>query len=283
MNEAIAIRNKKMNEALECIASRARSRPEVGIVLGSGLGDAARAIEVRASIPYAEIPHFPSTTVSGHPGNLLVGRLAGVDVVVLQGRLHYYEGYAMSEVVFPIDLLGLLGAKVVVETCAVGALRRGFDPGDLVSVSDHVNLMGDNPLLGVSDDLGRFVDMTDAYAPDLRRLMKEAAREAGLDLKEGVYAAVQGPSYEKPAEERLLSGNADHVRMSLVPELKEARSLGLEVAAVAVVSNAHGRGEGVSHAEVLEVAKRAVPKLEKLLIGFTGKVSGYLIDRKGDA
>ncbi len=282
MGEANARRADRIREALEYVLSRGRSRPAAGIVLGSGLAAAVGAIEVRSSIPYEEIPNFPSTSVAGHPGNLVIGALGELDVVVLQGRLHYYEGYAMSDVVFPIDVLGALGVRIIVETCAAGALKPGFAAGDLVSVSDHVNLMGDNPLVGAEDDRRRFIDLADAYSPRLRDSMKRAARKEGLHLKDGVYAAVKGPSYETPAEVRFLSGIADLVGMSLAPEVIAARSHGIEVAAIAVVSNAHGEGAGVSHEEVLKVAERAVPYLERLLRSFADEALMYLIDCKGE-
>ncbi|MCL5291653.1 MAG: purine-nucleoside phosphorylase [Actinobacteria bacterium] len=262
---------EKLKEAYEFVRGRTALKPAIGIVLGSGLSRLADAIEKPVSIPYAEIPHFPPTTVAGHPGDLLMGRLAGVEVVVMRGRFHYYEGYSMADVALPIRLIGRLGARKLIETCAVGALRPGLSPGDLVLVVDHINMMGDNPLIGVEAE-PRFVDMKDAYSPHLRSLMREATIDAGLSVKDGIYVGVSGPSYETPAEVRFLSGIADFVGMSLVPEVIVARQLGMEVTAVAVITNAHDGGYGVSHQEVLEIAEKAEADLEKLISGFIGKV-----------
>lgn len=264
-------------EALEAARSYVRgltdASPGTGLILGSGLSTFTDAIEPIIRIPYADIPYFPVSTVEGHPGSLLVGTVAGAIVVVMEGRLHFYEGYSMSELTFPVRLMESLGAKRLVATCAVGGIRPGLKAGDLALVVDHINFMGNNPLIGCRGDLLRFVDMTEAYSPRLQALLEEVSEEVGVQLKKGVYAAVAGPCYETPAEVRFLSMFADFVGMSLVPEVIVGRQLGMQIAAVAVVTNAHGEGGEVSHHEVLEVAEAAGSNLKKLLVQFIGRVS----------
>lgn len=262
-----------LDVSLSCVRDITDVVTGVGLILGSGLSPFAEAIEPIARIPYASIPNFPMPTVEGHPGSLLVGRVAGAHVVAMQGRFHYYEGYSMNELTFPLRVMAGMGVKTLIATCAVGGIRPLFNQGDLALVTDHINLMGDNPLIGGTGDLPRFVDMSEAYSPGLRKVLREAAEEIGVDLKEGIYAAVAGPSYETPAEVRFLSEFADFVGMSLAPEVIVGRQLGMEISAVAVITNAHNGGGKVSHHEVLEVAEKAGADLKKLLIEFIGRVS----------
>lgn len=271
---------RHVTEALDFIRSRTGFKPAVAIILGSGLSGLGSAVE-GDSISYADIPGFPMATVAGHPGVLKLGKLAGVDTAFMLGRLHYYEGYSTAEVAFPVRLAKAMGATILLSTCTVGALKPGFEPGELATVTDHINLLGGNPLRGANGE-PRFVDMVDAYSPELRAVMKVAAEDVGFALKEGIYVAVSGPCYETPAEARFLSGFADFVGMSLVPEIIVARQLGVKVVALAVITNVHDGG-GTSHDEVIEVAERIEPELERLTQRFIKLLvdKGYI--KEGDS
>ena len=260
----------RITEAASAIRARAAQSPSIAIVLGSGLGDLADRDEGRTVIPYSAIPHFPTPTVAGHRGNLVFGRLGGVDVAMMQGRFHSYEGHDLDSVTFPIRVLRALGASTLILTAATGGIAPGLRPGDLVCVSDHLNLIGANPLRGPNDDrLGpRFADMTAVYSPRLREFAVEEAGALGFPLKSGVYCALPGPSYETPAEIRMLrTFGADVVGMSTVPEAIVARHGGMEVLAFALVTNAAAgiTGEPISHAEVLEVGGEAGERLGRLV------------------
>jgi purine-nucleoside phosphorylase len=250
--------------------------PRVGIVLGSGLGAVADSLAERVVVPYAEIPHFPRSTVQGHTGRIVAGLLAGVPAVVMQGRVHHYEGYTPQQVTFPLRALGALGIESVVLTNAAGGIAEGYRQGQLVALSDHINLMGWNPLEGpneprfaVRPGTGlRFPDMTEAYSKRFRALAREAASEEGFPLVEGVYLAVSGPSFETPAEIRAFRAlGATLVGMSTVPETIVARHMGIEVLGLSCVTNlAAGLGATpLSHEEVFETGRQVEQRLARLL------------------
>jgi purine-nucleoside phosphorylase len=250
--------------------------PPVGIVLGSGLGAVADAVSNPIHVPYAEIPNFPQSTVEGHTGRIVAGTLGGVPVIIMQGRVHFYEGYTPLEVTFPMRVLGALGLRSVVLTNAAGGIAEGYRVGQLVALSDHINLMGWNPLVGPNDPRFafrpgsglRFFDMTAAYSKRLRALAREAATAEGFTLAEGVYLATPGPSFETPAEIRAFrTMGATLVGMSTVPETIVARHMGLEVLGLSCVTNlAAGLGATLlSHEEVYEAGKQVEKQLARLL------------------
>jgi purine-nucleoside phosphorylase len=249
-----------------------RLRPTLALVLGSGFHHVLRELQVDAEIAYSRLPGFPPTGVSGHAGRLLIGRLGGTPVLVLSGRAHYYEGHPMEVVTFAVRALAAYGIQDLLLTNAAGGVNRRFRPGDFMVLTDHINLMGINPLRGEAvRGLPRFVDLTRVYDAGLRRLLQRAGRECGVGLRAGVYLAVCGPSYETPAEIRALARlGADAVGMSTVPEAIAARQCGLRVAGVSCITNlAAGRSRGVlSHAEVLETAERVKNVAAVLLKNF---------------
>ena len=251
--------------------------PGIAVVLGSGLGVLADRMTDTIVIPYAEIPHFPAPTVHGHRGNLLVGTLGDARIVALQGRFHYYEGHDLETVTFPVRVLKALGVQTLILTAATGGINPDFRPGDLVCLSDHLNLLGSNPLRGPNDDrLGtRFPDMTRVYSPELRKIASEEAGRLGMTLREGVYACLPGPSYETPAEIRMLRAlGADVVGMSTVPEAIVARHSGLDVLAFALVTNAAAgiTGATITHEEVIEAGREAGERLGRLIEGIVGRI-----------
>jgi len=262
--------SEALDAAVAAIRGRSELRPAVGIVLGSGLGGFADAVSEPVEIPYGEIPSWPVSTAVGHAGTLVLGRLDDVPVAVMKGRAHLYEGHAPAAVVFGVRVLGRLGVHSLVLTNACGAIDPSLEPGQLVAVSDHLNLQGSSPLVGPNDEaLGpRFPDMTDAYDPGYRALAHEAAARIGLPLGEGVYAAWLGPAFETPAEIRMMRTlGADLVGMSTVPEVLAARHLGIRCLALACVTNAAAgvRPEPIEHERVLEVGARAAGDLVALL------------------
>ena len=249
--------------------------PRIGIVLGSGLGAVADSVSEPVVVPYAEIPHFPQSTVEGHSGRIVAGLLGGAPVVVMQGRVHFYEGYAPQQVTFPMRVLGALGLQAVILTNAAGGIAEGYRVGQLVALSDHINLMGWNPLVGANEPrFGyrpgaglRFFDMTEAYSSRLRALAQKGAAEEGFLLGEGVYLAVSGPCFETPAEIRAFRGlGATLVGMSTVPETIVARHMGLEVLGISCVTNlAAGLGATqLSHQEVFEAGRQVEQRLARL-------------------
>jgi xanthosine phosphorylase len=247
--------------------------PRLGLVLGSGLGSLADAVQDATAIPYSELPGFPVGSVAGHAGRLVLGTLAGTPVVVLQGRAHLYEGISVSDLAIPVRTVRALGAESIVLTNAAGSLRPDVGPGRLMALTDHINLMGVNPLTGINDDaIGpRFVGLGDAYDLPLRRALKAAAVAEGVDLGEGVYLAVGGPSFETPAEIRAFKVlGADAVGMSTVPEVIVARHCGLRVVAVSAITNlAEGLGgEVLTHEHTLAGAAVAAKDLERVLTRF---------------
>jgi len=284
----------KAQAAVGAIRERAgrdggKAAPRVGVILGSGLGSFATQVEDATAIPYAEIPHFPQSTVAGHSGRLVLGRVAGVPVAVMQGRVHAYEGYAMEQVTFPTRVLGLLGVRTLIVTNAAGGIRPTIPEGSLVAITDHINLTGTNAALGpneprfaVVDGAGeRFFDMSTAYSARLRGIaMQEAARQ-GIPLSEGVYLAVLGPSFETPAEIRAFRTlGADLVGMSTVHEVIVARHMGIEVLGLSLVTNmaagvvAEGRerAETIDHLDVMEIGRRVERQFTGLVAGVIARV-----------
>jgi xanthosine phosphorylase len=258
-------------------ALRAHLEPRVGIVLGSGLGAVAEAVEDALTMSYEELPGFPRPTVHGHAGQAVLGHLSGVPVCVLMGRAHLYEGGDATHRVTPVRALRAAGAEVLVLTNAAGSLREDVGPGRLMAISDHINLTGDNPLVGPNDEaIGpRFPSLRDAYDPALRAELHATAGELGIDLAEGVYLAVSGPSFETPAEIRAFRTlGADAVGMSTVHETILARHAGLRVAAVSAISNlAEGMSDvPLSHEQTLTDAQRAAVDLSRLLEAFVGRL-----------
>jgi purine-nucleoside phosphorylase len=261
--------------------------PHIGIVLGSGLGAVADAIVQPIIIPYAEIPNFPQSTVEGHSGRIVAGQLAGVPVVVLQGRVHFYEGYTASQVTFPMRVLGALGIRAVVLTNAAGGIDENYRVGQLVALADHINLMGFNPLTGANEPrFGfrpgsglRFFDMTEPYSKVLRTLAQEAAIAEGCEILEGVYLAVSGPSFETPAEIRAFRTlGATLVGMSTVPETIVARHMGIQVLGISCVTNlAAGLGsKPLSHEEVFESGRQVEVRLTRLLERLLPEMAAHL-------
>ena len=250
-----------LGEAVRSIQSRTALRPAIGLVLGSGLGAFARSLEKATAIPYGEIPRFPVSTAIGHRGELVVGHCQGVPVAVMSGRAHYYEGYTMQQVVFPVRVLGRMGVKTLILTNAAGSVNVNYKPGELMVLSDHINLMGSNPMIGPNDDeLGqRFFDMSETYDPHLREIAEKACWKAGVTVRKGVYLALSGPSYETPAEIRMLRTlGADAVGMSTVPEAIAARHMGIRVLGISCITNmaAGVIKKPLDHREVLEVGEK---------------------------
>ncbi|MBT8397226.1 MAG: purine-nucleoside phosphorylase [Gemmatimonadetes bacterium] len=265
-----------MEKAVEAVRSRLHGTPEVFVVLGSGLSGLADGVSGGVSIPFREVPGFPEPTVPGHTGRLVFGEVEGKKVLLQAGRFHFYEGHNSDVVVAPVRMAAGLGVRSVLLTNAAGSVSSGLVTGSIMMIEDHVNFMARSPLAGpVLEGEQRFPDMSQPYDATLRGVAREAARELGIDLPEGVYAAVLGPSYETPAEIRLLRGvGADAVGMSTVPEAIAARASGLRVLAFSVITNqAAGLSKDpLNHDEVLEMGKVSGGRLEKLLRVILGKM-----------
>ena len=251
----------QLKEAQSFVEAQFGKIPSLGIILGSGLGIFADSIEEKIVIDYKDIPHFPVSTVAGHSGKLIKGKVRGKEIIAMQGRVHYYEGYDMQTVVFPTRLLGIMGVKTLIITNAAGGVDVSFSEGDIMLIIDHINMMGDNPLIGKNyEQLGtRFPDMSNAYDKTLRQLAKAIARKEGIALKEGVYLAFSGPTYETAAEirmARVLGANA--VGMSTIPECIAANHMGIKVLGFSVITNmATGiKEQPATHEEVMETTKR---------------------------
>lgn len=261
---------QKMTEAAEYIKKVSNNfKPHAGLILGSGLGVLAEEIENPIEIPYRDIPHMKTSTVKGHAGKLVLGKLEGVNVMAFKGRIHYYEGYSMKDITFPVRIMQAMGTKFLVITNASGGLREDMEPGDLMVISDHINLMGDNPLFGPNDDeLGpRFPDMSNAYDRELVQMALSICKDIGIKPLSGVYAAVAGPNYETYAEIKYIRTiGADAVGMSTVPEVLVANHAGMRVVGVSCVTDVVKKpGTQVSHEEVLRVANEAKPKFLQLM------------------
>ena len=261
---------EKSGKAAQYIQSIKATKPKVGVVLGSGLGVFVDQIEDKTIIPYNDIPFFKKTTVEGHEGRLILGKVKGVEVAVLQGRLHAYEGLPMEEVVFPVRLLSILGISTLILTNAAGGVNLNYQPGDLVLIQDHINLMGKNPLVGPNNNqMGpRFPDMSHAYNPELNNIMRTVSKSLGYNLQEGVYAGVLGPTYETPAEIRMIRIlGADMVGMSTIPETIAANHLGLKVCGISCITNM-GAGiikQTLKHEDIKEVAMKVMDHFTALL------------------
>ncbi|TFG53373.1 MAG: purine-nucleoside phosphorylase [Gemmatimonadales bacterium] len=266
----VAVDTLAVQAAEDAIRRVTSFEPTIGIILGTGLGQLAREIEVAATVPYDRIPGFPVPTVESHAGRLLFGTLGGKPVAALQGRFHRYEGYDLAQVTFPVRVLRTLGCQVLIVSNACGGMHPLWPAGDLVLLTDHINLLGDNPLVGVNNDAAgpRFPDMSEAYDPELRRLAREAAVTLGIPLHEGVYAAVAGPNLETPAEYRMLRAvGADVVGMSTVPEVIVAVHAGMRVLGVSLITDRclPDALEPVSLEQILAVAAKAEPNLTRLI------------------
>lgn len=266
-------------KAAQVIGKRAGKRePTVAIVLGSGLGGLATAVENAVRIRFADIPGFPETTVVGHEGAVIVGSLGGREVVALSGRFHMYEGHPAALAAFPVRVFHALGVRELFVSNAAGGISLELAVGDLMMISDHLNLMGTNPLVGPAHEgETRFPDMTDAYDPGLRRLLRATAEKLGIPLREGVYAGLLGPSYETPSEVKMLRLlGADAVGMSTVPEVIMARALGISVAGISCITNAAAgvTGSALSHEEVLETTQRVSGAFESLVTEFVARSAG---------
>jgi len=261
---------KRLDEAVVYIGSKTKLRPAIALVLGSGLGAFADSLGGATRIPFKEIPHFPVSTAIGHKGELVVGTSNGTPVAVLSGRVHRYEGYTMEQVVFPIRVLGRFGARIAVLTNAAGSVNVNYHPGELMLIEDHINLTGDNPLIGENPQaLGeRFFDMSDAYDPRLREIAEKACRKLGVTVRSGVYLGLLGPSYETPAEIKMARAlGADAVGMSTVSEVIAARHMKLRVLGLSCITNTAAgiSKKPVHHDDVLEVAERVKQALLEVL------------------
>jgi purine-nucleoside phosphorylase len=261
---------QKLIETVDTIRAFCRKQPVLGFVLGSGLGAYPDTWTDRVSIPFSEIPHFPSTKIIGHPGNLVIGNAEGIPAIALQGRAHLYEGYSISDATFPIRALGCLGIRRLILTNAAGGVNKAFNPGDFMLIADHINFTGTNPLIGENiDELGpRFPDMSEAYDAGMRKIALEVARRKNIPLHEGVYMCFCGPSYETPAEIRMCRAlGADAVGMSTVPEAIVARHMGIRTLGISCITNmaAGILPQQLIHQEVLDVAGKAQDKLVTLL------------------
>jgi purine-nucleoside phosphorylase len=259
-----------VQRAADAVRAHAAFEPAVGIILGTGLGGLAGEIAVSATVPYEEIPGFPLSTVESHAGRLLLGRLGGKPVVAMQGRFHRYEGYSLAQVTFPVRVLHALGAQTLIVSNACGGMHPLWAPGDLVLLADHINLLGDNPLVGPNDDrLGpRFPDMSTPYDPGLAAVARKAALELGITLREGTYVAVAGPNLETKAEYRMLRAiGADVVGMSTVPEVIVANHEGLRVLGISIITDQclPDALEPADITRIIETAGRAEPSLTRLI------------------
>ncbi len=267
----------QVTAAANAVRQLTHQQPTIGLILGSGLSSLGDTIPHPDVIPYTQIPHWPSSTVQGHQGQLIVGQLEGHTVVILQGRTHFYEGYSTQQITLPVRVMQLLGIRTLIVTNAAGGMNPSFQPGDLMLIRDHINLpgmSGNTPLRGLNEDAfgPRFPDMTEPYSARLRQLAKSAAAEHDIPIHEGVYTCVSGPSYETPAELRFLRLiGGDAVGMSTAPEVVVARHAGIEVLGISTITNLALPdplpGTLLSHTEVIEMGKLVVPRLTTLLMG----------------
>jgi purine-nucleoside phosphorylase len=268
----------RVHAAADVVRRSTSMTPEVGLILGTGLGGLAREIAIEAAVPYADIPGFPLSTVESHAGRLLLGRLGGRPVVAMEGRFHRYEGYDLQQVTFPVRVMHALGARTLIVSNACGGMNPLWAPGDLVLLSDHINLLGDNPLVGPNDDrLGpRFPDMSAPYDPELRALARATALELGIVLREGVYVAVPGPNLETRAEYRMLRTlGADVVGMSTVPEVIVASHQGMRTLGISIITDQclPDALEPADIGRIIATAGRAEPALTRLVTTLTERLS----------
>lgn len=266
--------NEKVLEAVNYIRTIVSTVPDVGIILGSGLGNLACNIIDPIEISYADIPYFKNSTVAGHEGKLIFGKIYGKLVVAMKGRLHYYEGYSMQDITFPLRVLTILGVSKLIVTNAAGAINKKFKVGDIMLIEDHINMSGTSPLIGKNYEIfgERFPSMNHAYSSEMREIFKETASKLKINLQEGVYAFMPGPQYETKAEVKMLSVlGADAVGMSTVPEVIVAAHSGIDVLGISCITNATG-AEDISHQEVLEAVNGASELLTSLVIEFINKL-----------
>lgn len=273
-----AMYDKLMN-CTNAVKSKIHFQPQVALILGSGLGEYAREMKIEESISYSEIQGFPVSTVAGHEGKFLFGYVKDVPVVAMQGRVHYYEGYPMSDVVLPVRLMGMLGAKTVILTNAAGGVNFSFQPGDLMLITDQITTFVPSPLIGPNmDELGtRFPDMSEVYDKGLREIVKQAARNTGVSLQQGVYVQFTGPSYETPAEIRLCRAvGGDAAGMSTACEAMAARHMGLKVCGISCITNlaAGMSNQPLNHKEVQETADRVASDFRNLVTETIGLIGG---------
>ncbi len=274
---AISTLYARAEQAARTIRSRTELKPQLALILGSGLGGFADEFVEAVAIPYGEIPGFATSTAEGHAGRLVIGKVGTVAVVAMQGRVHFYEGYSLEEVTFPIRVFKLLGVKRLVLTNAAGGIDIELNQGALMVISDHLNLMGVNPLRGSNDERfgPRFPDLSEAYSRKLQEQAVDEAHKLGVDLRRGIYAALAGPSYETPAEIHMLRGlGADAVGMSTVPETIVARHMGIDVLGISCITNmaAGISDEPINHAEVMETGRRVRETFTKLLRGIISRL-----------
>lgn len=267
---------EEAREAVSFIKNQGVNKVDVGLILGSGLGELAEEIENPIVIPYSDIPKFPVSTVEGHAGQLVYGNLGGKKVLALQGRFHYYEGYSMDTVTFPVRVMSVLDTKSLIVTNAAGGVNNNFNPGTLMLITDHINYFGTNPLIGPNDkEIGpRFPDMTQAYDPDYQNIIKDVAVELNIPLQTGVYFGMTGPTYETPAEINFIKAvGGDAVGMSTVPEVIVARHAGIKVAGISCITNlAAGMGPELNHEEVIEVSARIRSSFKELIAKVLEKI-----------
>lgn len=268
----------RASEAARYILAKANARtPRVAVVLGSGLGGVAAAVEEAVEIPYGEIPHFVASTVTGHDGRLIIGSCAGVEVVLMKGRFHFYEGYSMEQVTFPVRVFSLMGIRSLFLTNAAGGAAPHLSTGSLMAITDHINAMGENPLRGPNDERfgPRFPDMSSVYTPAYLEAAHEVAREIGVVLLEGVYMGLRGPTYETPAEIRMMRKlGADAVGMSTVPEATVARHCGMKVLAISCITNVAAglTSAEINHEEVMTVGERTGKQLSELIVAVIPRI-----------
>jgi purine-nucleoside phosphorylase len=268
---------QQIDEAVSYISKLLDDKPVIGLILGSGLGVLANSIEQPTVIHYSRIPHFPKSTVEGHAGELVIGKMANKTILVMKGRFHAYEGYGAETVAFPVRVMQQLGVQTLLITNAAGGINEKYAVGDLMMITDHINMTGRNPLIGANDPVfgERFPDMSQAYSKRLRHIALEVAKQQNIHLQQGIYAGLLGPSYETPAEIRMLRIlGADAVGMSTVPEVIVARHAGLEVLGFSCISNmaAGMLDQPLSHEEVMETTERVKPQFLQLILGIIAKI-----------
>lgn len=269
-----------MNEAKDYLLKKGMAAPELGIILGSGLSKLLERIDIDIKIPYEDIPHFPVSTVEFHKGELIYGTLGGKKVIAMHGRFHYYEGYSMQEVVFPVRVMKLMGINALLVSNACGSMNMDFPKGSLMMLTDHINMLGDNPLIGPNyDELGpRFPDMSEPYSGEINELMRNIAKERGISLHEGVYVAFPGPMLETRAEYRYLRNiGADVVGMSTVPESIAAKHMGLPCAAVSVITD-ECDPDNLAVADIVDILKTAAIAEKDLIVLFEEIIERLTVD-----
>jgi len=268
---------ERIKEAGEFIQSKTKIKPRIGIILGTGLGGLTKEIEIESKLSYQNIPYFAVSTTPGHEGSLILGRLAGKMIIAMQGRFHLYEGYSLEEITFPLRVMKYMGVNVIIESNAAGGMNPNFKAGDLIVITDHINLIGNNPLIGPNDDkLGpRFIDMCEPYDKELIELYEKVAMRERIRIHRGVYVGVSGPNLETPAEYRFLRLiGADAVGMSTVPEVIVAKHSGLKVLGISCITDEclPDKLEPVNLAKLIKVANLAEPKMTRLIKGILGEI-----------